>query len=128
MASGRVRRTVSLVFFLVIAVIGLFGFHAAPSLKLVDLGALALAFVVPAQWISSPGDVWRHRWIVVASILLATLGWDVGTAAVVVKRDFLMNWPVVYGTSVVFFGALLSLHGALVALWNRGRRPDGSGP
>jgi hypothetical protein len=115
---------VSLGLFLVIAAVALLAFHGAPLVKSIDLGALALAFVVPAQWIDSPRDLWRHWLVVVSSVLAATVAWDAATAAVIVKRGFLMDWPVVYGTSLVFFGGLLWTHGALVAAIG-GRRGRG---
>lgn len=119
MTSGRIKWIVSLGLFLVLAAAGLGPFHTPLGVEAVDVGALVLAFLIPSRWIESPGDVWRRWRRVVGLILVGTVAWDAGTAAVMVKRDFLMGWPVVYGSSLVFFSGLLMLHGMLVAAWTK---------
>lgn len=122
----RTRWTVSLSLFLIIAVAGVAPFRAPTLVSVVDLGALILAFVVPAQWIGAPGDVWRRWPIVLGSIVAATMAWDAGTAALIGRRHFLADWPAVYGSSLAVFAGLLMLHGVLVAAWDRRRKSTGT--
>lgn len=117
MTLGRIKWIVSLSLFLLIAAAGLGPFHTPLGVEGVDVGALTLAFLIPSRWIESPGDVWRRWRRVVGLILAGTVAWDAGTAAVLVKRDFLTGWPLVYGSSLLFFIGLLLLHGMLVAAW-----------
>ena len=117
MTPNRIKWIVSLGLFLALAAIGLGPFQVPVGVYAVDVGALVLAFLIPSRWVDSPKDVWRRWPRVVGLIALGTVAWDAGTAMVVVKHDFLSGWPVVYGSSFVFFAGLLLLHGTLVAMW-----------
>lgn len=117
MSSRRIRWLVSLSLFSIIGVGGFVESRGSALACAIDLAALVLAFLVPAQWIDSAADVWRHWPIVLGSIIAATLAWDAATAAVVGKRVFLGDWSVVYSSSIAFFVVLLLIHGVVVGVW-----------
>lgn len=117
MTLRRIKWIVSLAIFMAVATAALAPFRTGALQDAIDLAALGLAFLVPARWIDSPRDVWRRWRIAAGSILTATMAWDAATAAVIAQRQFLMDWPIVYSTSLIFFVGLLLIDGLLVATW-----------
>ncbi len=125
-------RLVSAAIFLTIAVGGgaVVAHHLAampgalPAYAVHVLG-LAVAFLLPAQWIGRPGDVLRRWRIVLPAILAGTLLWDGLMAAVTPRHIFLDGWWFVYAISLITFAWLLALHGILVALVGGVRRARG---
>ncbi len=85
------------------------------STYLVHVIGLAIAFLLPAQWVREPTDVvarWRR---VLPAILVGTVVWDALMTWVAPRHHFLDGWWLVYPSSLVFFALLLALHGVLVA-------------
>ncbi len=107
--------------FLLLAGSGAFLRSGLSGRCLADLAALVVAFLIPAQWIGTPADV-RRRWrLCLASIVIGTLLWDVASAYLSARREFLSEWWLVYSSSIVFFVGLLALSGWLVQLLRRRR-------
>jgi hypothetical protein len=125
-------RLVSAALFLAIAVgaFVVFGHHLATTphgfaAYAVNVLGLALAFLVPAQWVGRPGDVLRQWRIVLLAVCVGTLAWDALLAWVTPRHIFFDGGLLIYGSSLVFFGLLLTLHGILVALVGGVRRARG---
>jgi len=125
-------RLVSAALFLTIGVgaFAAFGHHLAAgphgyAAYAVNVLGLAVAFLVPAQWIGRPGDVLRRWRIVLLAVCAGTLAWDALLARVTPRHIFFQGGLLIYAASLLFFGLLLSLHGILVALLGGVRRARG---
>ncbi len=128
---GDVRQVSAAIFLTVsLGAFAVFGHHLATTphgfaAYAVNVLGLAIAFLVPAQWVSRPGDVLRHWRIVLLAVAVGTLVWDALLARVTPRHIFFDGGLLIYTASLVFFGLLLSLHGIVVALVGGVRRARG---
>lgn len=94
---------------------------AMPGEYVLNAALLVVAFWFPAMRIGSVRDVARQWAPLLVWLLAWTLVWDLATSGIFAVRSFLQEWWIVYPTGVGVLGALLVLHGAVVA-WSHRRR------
>lgn len=92
---------------------------ALPGAFLVDAAVLILGFWFPAMRIGSRRAVLRNWRSLLPWILGWTLVWDLATAGIMGGRDLFEEWWIVYPSGVLFFTAMLLLHGTVVQRWSR---------
>lgn len=96
-----------------------------PTGYLISALVLAVAFWFPAMRIGSLADL-RGAWRPLTVWILAwTAVWDLATSGILGDREPLEEWWLVYPSGLLFFGALLALHAAIVRRVETPRRPDG---
>lgn len=88
---------------------------AVPGGYLVSAAVLSVAFWFPAVRLGSARDVVRSWRPLLAWILAWTLVWDLLTSGLLRTRTLAQEWWIVYPSGVLALGALLALHGAVVA-------------
>ena len=85
-------------------------FSDAPlRVHLANALGLLLAFWVPALLLRGWNDLKERAFFFAALVVAGTLVWDVVSASVIVKRDFLMGAAVVYPAALVACFALFAL-------------------
>lgn len=81
---------------------------------LISALVLAVAFWFPAMRIGSLAEL-RGAWRpLVVWILAWTAVWDLATSGILGDREPLQEWWLVYPSGLLFFGAILALHAAVV--------------
>jgi hypothetical protein len=96
---------------------------ALPGIFLVNAAVLVLCFWFPAVRTRAPRDVLRAWRTLLPWLLGWTLVWDLASAGIMGERDLFQEWWLVYPSGVLFFAALLLLHGYIVRRWSRPGSP-----
>lgn len=131
-AAGRGRAAVAASLLAVLLIAGYFAASgreppATPGAYLLNGAILGVAFWFPALRIGSVRDMVR-QWRPLAVWLVAwTLVWDLATSGLFDDRELLEDWWVVYPSGVAVVGALLALHGVIVARVDAGTAGRGRG-
>lgn len=81
----------------------------------IDAVFLVAVFLIPAQAVARPGDVFRQWRRLLAITLLGTLGWDLATAFLAGTRGFLSEWYLVYTSGPATLMFLYLCHAGLSA-------------
>lgn len=83
--------------------------------RLLDEGLLALLLAAPVLLrVDGPRALWRRRRPLAILTLLGAAAWDVATA-VLGRRPFLSEWPLVYGSGLAAFAVVYLIQAAAAA-------------
>ncbi len=83
---------------------------------LADALGVALAFWIPAMMVRSWNDLKERVLFFAAFVVGGTLIWDVVTAVVIVKRDFLMGGVIVYPLFLIGCFTLFAVQAGVLRL------------
>jgi hypothetical protein len=102
--------------YVLLAVTGLFITDSRAE-WLTEAALLAPVLAAPALLrVERIRDLWTHRYRLIATILVATLVWDLVTPLTTGEREAFSEWPLVYSSSLLSFWAMYAAQAGLAGL------------
>ena len=95
---------------------------APARVHLADAVGVILAFWIPALMVRSWSDLKARALFFAAIVVVGTIVWDVVSAQVVVKREFMTGAGIVYPLSLVGCFALFAIQTGLLKLFGQDDR------